>query len=209
MATEADPVNQVQEGGEPRHQPIPDNLLEDLAEKVFHLVQQRQQPRQLGSGGQAQEGARDQSHPESGNQTQSTSSDRSESGDGDQLPSQGEQTGGPSFLAQAGHIKCTPALPPPPPSLSPGCERQQLSPGNEQGVILSHTPYTVTHVPTGNRWVVGPSSSTLGKGVFSKGGKLATLTNPTGTHAHTHTHRLPHTLLTTPPNILPASGLGG
>ena len=95
MATEADPANQVQEGGEPNHQPIPDNLLEDLAERVFHLVQQRQQPRQLGNGGQAQEGARDQSRPESGNQTQSTSSDRSESGGGDQLPLQGEQTGGP------------------------------------------------------------------------------------------------------------------
>ena len=100
MATEADPANQVQEGGEPRHQPIPDNLLEDLAERVFHLVQQRQQPRQLGNGGQAQEGAaRDPSRPESGDQTQSTSSDRSESSGGDQLPSQGEQTGGPSSLA--------------------------------------------------------------------------------------------------------------
>ena len=110
MATEADPANQVQ----PHHQPIPNNLLEDLAERVFHIVQQRQQPRQLGNGGQAQEGTRDQSRPESGNQTQSTSSDWSESGGGDQLLSQGEQTGGPSSLAQAGHIKCTPALPPPP-----------------------------------------------------------------------------------------------
>ena len=139
MATEADPTNQVQESGEPRHQPIPDNLIEDLAERVFHLVQQRQQPGQLGNGGEAQEGARDQSRSESGNQTQSTSSDRSESGGGDQLPSQGEQTGGPSSLAQAGHIKGTPAFPPPP-SLSPGCEKQQLSPVNEQGVTPPPLP---------------------------------------------------------------------
>ena len=68
----------------------------------------------VGKRGPGPEGARDQSHPESGNQTQSTSSDRSESSGGDQLPSQGEQTGGPSSLAQAGHIKCTPVLPSPP-----------------------------------------------------------------------------------------------
>ena len=80
MATEADPAK---EGGESSH-PIPDNLLEDLAERVFHLVQQRQLPRQAGGGGQTQEGSGAQSRPESGDQAQSTSRDRSESGGGDQ-----------------------------------------------------------------------------------------------------------------------------
>ena len=72
MATEADPAK---EGGESSH-PIPDNLLEDLAERVFHLVQQRQLPRQAGGGGQTQEGSGAQSCPESGDQTQSTMQSR-------------------------------------------------------------------------------------------------------------------------------------
>ena len=143
MVMEADPTNQVQESGEPRHQPIPDNLLEDLAERVFHLVQQRQQPRQLGNGGQAQEATRDQSRLESDNQIQATSSDWSESGGGDQLPLQGEQTGGPSSLAQAGHIKCTPALPPPIPShkLRKGCD-------STKGGSLPYSPTPQAHAHT-------------------------------------------------------------
>ena len=90
--TEADPAK---EGGESSH-PIFDNLLEDLAQKVFHLVQQRQ-PRQSGIGDQTQTGNGGQSRPESGDQIQSTSRDRSEAGGGDQPPSPGEQKGQEEF----------------------------------------------------------------------------------------------------------------
>ena len=121
---------------------------------------------------------------------------------------------------------------PPLPSLSPGCERQQLSPGNEQGVtpppILSHTLTLHSHTCANREQVGGrPLPFHSRKGCDSaKGGSLPHSPTPqahmhTHTHAHTHTrthtHTHTHTQTTTyspnnpppPLNILLASGLGG